>query len=245
MFIFCDAPLPWQLGQQDSAAPTFEGMTELHGTLLFYLVLIFLGVGWIIFSSVFSFSSKTELLSPHKYLTHGTVLELIWTVTPAFILIAIAFPSFRLLYLLDEVVAPSMTVKFIGHQWYWSVEYSDYAVADSTDPISFDVYMTPDLDLVDGSPRLLSVDNNVVLPVGTHVRLIVSGADVIHSLACPSLGLKVDAIPGRLNQASTLIQRPGLYYGQCSEICGVYHGFMPVCFEGVSLEEFLVWLDQQ
>lgn len=105
--------------------------------------------------------------------------------------------------------------------------------------------MTPDLDLVDGAPRLLSVDNHVVLPVGTHVRLIVSGADVIHSLACPSLGLKVDAIPGRLNQASTLIQRPGLYYGQCSEICGVYHGFMPVCFEGVSLEEFLVWLDQQ
>jgi len=237
--LICDAPLAWALGIQDSASPTFEGITELHGTLLFYLTLISLGVAWIVGTSVYNSS-----LISHKYLTHGTILELVWTVAPAFILIAIAFPSFRLLYLLDEVVSPGLTLKVVGHQWYWSVEYSDYAITSNGDPITFDVYMIPDSDLDNGAPRLLAVDNNIVLPVGTHVRIVVTGADVIHDLACPSLGLKIDALPGRLNQGSTLIQRPGLYYGQCSEICGPLHGFIPLCIQGVSLEEFVVWLQR-
>lgn len=238
MFYFSDSPIPWALSLQDSASPIFEGITELHGTLIFYLILIALSVFWVLFSIIISFTNNKFSL---KYLTHGTILELIWTITPAFILIAIAFPSFRLLYLLDEVLIPALTIKIIGNQWYWTVEYSDYSTLNNN-PINFDVYIIPENDLVNGDLRLLSVDNNIVLPVGTHVRFIVTGSDVIHNFACPSLGLKVDAIPGRLNQASTLLQRTGWFYGQCSELCGVYHSFIPICIQSVNLEEFLLWL---
>lgn len=152
-----------------------------------------------------------------------TLIELIWTITPAFVLIAIAFPSFKLLYLMDEVIDPAMTIKALGHQWYWSYEYSDFVNEDG-ESIEFDSYLVPTDDLEEGQLRLLEVDNRVVVPVGTHIRFIVTGADVIHSFAVPSLGLKIDAIPGRLNQTSVLVEREGVYYGQCSEICGVHHG---------------------
>jgi len=171
-----------------------------------------------------------------------TLLETIWTITPALILIAIAFPSFRLLYLLDEVISPTLTVKIVGHQWYWSYEYSDFCT-DSGDSIDFDSYMIPEADLESGQFRLLDVDNRMVIPADTHVRLIITGADVIHSFAVPSLGLKLDACPGRLNQVSFLAERAGVFYGQCSEICGVYHGFMPVVVEAVSTPDFLAWVD--
>ena len=190
---------------------------------------------------MYSFNTKNSPIV-HKYLNHGTLIELIWTITPAFILIAIAFPSFRLLYLLDEVISPTVTIKVVGHQWYWSYEYSDY-INVSGDSIEFDSYMISVSDLDLGQFRLLDVDNKVVIPTDTHIRLIVTGADVIHSFAVPSLGLKIDAVPGRLNQTSILAERTGTFYGQCSEICGVYHGFMPIAIEAVSIQDYLAWID--
>ena len=239
--ILNDAPQPWQIGFQDSAAPGFSGIVELHNTLFFYLIVIIVGVFWVLGSVMYYFNS-TKTSITHKYLNHGTLIELIWTITPALILIAIAFPSFRLLYLLDEVISPSITIKVAGHQWYWSYEYSDYITEDG-EAIEFDSYMVPDSDLELGQFRLLDVDNKVVIPTDTHIRLIVTGADVIHSFAVPSLGLKIDAVPGRLNQTSMLAERTGTFYGQCSEICGVYHGFMPIAIEAVSIQDYLAWID--
>ena len=239
--IFNDAPEPWQFGFQDSAAPGFTGLVTLHNTIGFYLIVIFLSVGWVLFSVMYYYSSTKNPIA-HKYLTHGTVLELIWTITPALILIAIAFPSFRLLYLMDEVISPTLTIKVVGHQWYWSYEYSDY-INESGESIEFDSYMIPESDLELGQFRLLDVDNKVIIPTDTHVRLIVTGADVIHSFAVPSLGVKIDCVPGRLNQTSILAERTGTFYGQCSEICGVYHGFMPIAIEAVSIQDYLAWID--
>jgi cytochrome c oxidase subunit 2 len=153
----------------------------------------------------------------------------------------IAVPSFSLLYILDEVISPTMTIKAIGHQWYWSYEYSDYESA-SGDAIEFDSYMVPESDLELGQLRLLEVDNQLNIPVDTHARLVVLSTDVIHDFAVPSLGLKIDAMPGRLNQTSLLAEREGIFYGQCSELCGVYHGFMPIAVKSSSLEEYLTWL---
>ena len=239
--IFNDAPQPWQIGFQDSAAPGFTGIIELHNTIFFYLVVISVGVFWALGSIIYYYNSEKSPIV-HKYLNHGTLIELIWTITPALILIGIAFPSFRLLYLLDEVISPTITIKVVGHQWYWSYEYSDY-VNESGESIEFDSYMIPESDLELGQFRLLDVDNRVVVPVDTHIRLIVTGADVIHSWAVPSLGIKIDAVPGRLNQTSILAERTGTFYGQCSEICGVWHGFMPIAVEAVSVQDYLAWID--
>ena len=239
--IFNDAPQPWQIGFQDSAAPGFTGIVELHNTIFFYLVVISVGVFWVLGSIIYYYNSKKSPIV-HKYLNHGTLIELIWTITPALVLIAIAFPSFRLLYLLDEVISPTITIKVVGHQWYWSYEYSDY-VNESGESIEFDSYMIPESDLELGQFRLLDVDNKVIVPVDTHIRLIVTGADVIHSWAVPSLGIKIDAVPGRLNQTSILAERTGVFYGQCSEICGVWHGFMPIAVEAVSVQDYLAWIN--
>jgi cytochrome c oxidase subunit 2 len=239
--MFNDAPQPWQLGFQDSAAPGFTGLVTLHNTIGFYLIVISVSVFWVLFSLIYYYNSNNNLIA-HKYLTHGTVLELIWTITPALILIAIAFPSFRLLYLMDEVISPTLTIKVVGHQWYWSYEYSDF-ITDTGDSIDFDSYMIPESDLEIGQFRLLDVDNKLVIPVDCHIRLIITGSDVLHSFAVPSLGLKLDAVPGRLNQVSFLAERQGTFYGQCSEICGVWHGFMPIVVEAVSSPDFLVWID--
>ena len=239
--IYNDAAQPWQLGFQDSAAPAFTGIVELHNTIFFYLVVIAVGVFWALGSIIFYFNNRRSPIV-HKYLNHGTLIELIWTVTPAFILIAIAFPSFRLLYLLDEVISPTITIKITGHQWYWSYEYSDY-INESGESIEFDSYMIPESDLELGQFRLLDVDNKVMVPTDTHVRLIVTGADVIHSFAVPCLGIKIDAVPGRLNQTSIIAERTGTFYGQCSEICGVWHGFMPIAIEAVSVQDYLAWVD--
>nr|YP_009538868.1 cox2 [Sanghuangporus sanghuang]AXE73207.1 cox2 [Sanghuangporus sanghuang] len=233
--ILNDAPEPWQIGFQDSAAPGFTGIVELHNTLFFYIVIICISVFWILGTITYTYSYNNNPIA-HK----STLIELIWTIVPALVLIAIAFPSFRLLYLLDEVISPTITIKVTGHQWYWSFEYSDY-VTESGDPIEFDSYMIPESDLELGQFRLLDVDNRVVIPVDTHIRLIVT--DVIHDYAVPSLGLKIDACPGRLNQVSLLTERTGVFYGQCSEICGVYHGFMPTAIEAVSVENYLSFLD--
>jgi len=241
--ILNDAAEPWQLGFQDSAAPGFTGLVTLHNNVAFYLILITISVFWVLFSIIYYYNSKNNPIA-HKYLTHGSIIELIWTITPALILIAIAFPSFRLLYIMDEVISPTLTVKVVGHQWYWSYEYSDF-ISEEGEAIDFDSYMIPESDLELGQFRLLDVDSRLVIPVDCHIRLIVTGADVIHSFAVPSLGLKLDCVPGRLNQVSFLAERTGVFYGQCSEICGVWHGFMPIAIEAVDSNDFLVWLDSQ
>ena len=236
-----DAPTPWGVFFQDSATPQMEGLEELHNNIMFYLAIILFTVVWIMITVVRNFIASKSPIS-HKYMNHGTLIELIWTITPALILILIAFPSFKLLYIMDEVLSPTLTIKVVGHQWYWSYEYSDF-ITESGESIDFDSYMIPESDLELGQFRLLDVDNKLVVPVDCHIRLIVTGADVIHSFAVPSLGLKLDCVPGRLNQVSFLSERTGTFYGQCSEICGVWHGFMPIAVEAVSSNEFLIWLD--
>jgi ubiquinol-cytochrome c reductase cytochrome b subunit len=239
----CDTPKPWGLYFQDSATPQMEGLVELHDNIMFYLVIILFGVGWVLISIIRNYSNIESPIS-HKYLNHGTLIELIWTITPALILILIAFPSFKLLYLMDEISDPAMSVLAEGHQWYWSYQYPDFLNSDE-EFIEFDSYLVPESDLEEGALRMLEVDNRVILPELTHVRFIVTAADVIHSFACPALGIKCDAYPGRLNQVSVFINREGTFYGQCSEICGILHSSMPIVIESVSIEKFLTWLEEQ
>jgi ubiquinol-cytochrome c reductase cytochrome b subunit len=240
---FNDTPRPWGLYFQDSATPQMEGLVELHDNIMFYLVIILFAVGWILISVIKTFNNKTSPIS-YKYTNHGTLIELIWTITPALILILIAFPSFKLLYLMDEISDPSMSVLAEGHQWYWSYQYPDFLNSED-EFIEFDSYLVPESDLEEGSLRMLEVDNRVILPELTHVRFLVTAADVIHSFACPSLGIKCDAYPGRLNQVSVLVNRTGTFYGQCSEICGILHSSMPIVIQAVSIESFLSWLNEQ
>lgn len=238
-----DAPSPWGIYFQDSATPQMEGLVELHDNIMYYLVIILFSVGWILFSIIRNYINTKSPIS-HKYLNHGTLIELIWTITPAVILILIAFPSFKLLYLMDEVSDPSISVLAEGHQWYWSYQYPDF-LDSNNEFIEFDSYIVPESDLEQGGLRMLEVDNRVILPELTHVRFIITAGDVIHSFSCNSLGIKCDAYPGRLNQVSVFINREGVFYGQCSEICGILHSSMPIVIESVSLEKFLTWLEEQ
>jgi heme/copper-type cytochrome/quinol oxidase subunit 2 len=241
--VYCDAPRAWGLYFQDSASPQMEALVELHDNIMYYLVAILLSVAWIQASIVRNFENSKSPLS-NKYSNHGTLIELIWTITPALILVLIAFPSFKLLYLMDEVTDPSLSVVAEGHQWYWSYEYPDFLNSDG-DFVEFDSYLVPESDLEEGSLRMLEVDNRVILPEITHTRFILTAADVIHSFAIPALGVKCDAYPGRLNQFSVLINRLGVFYGQCSEICGILHSSMPIVVESVPLVKFLSWLQEQ
>lgn len=238
-----DAPRAWGLYFQDSGSPQMEGIVELHNLIMYFLIIILFSVGWILLIIIRNFSYKKSLIS-NKYFNHGTLIELIWTISPAIILILIAFPSFKLLYVMDEVIDPILTIATTAHQWYWNYEYSDfYKITEEF--LNFDSYIVPTSDLEKGSLRMLEVDNRVILPELTHVRFILTSEDVIHSYACPSLGIKCDAYPGRLNQFSTYTNREGIFYGQCSEICGLLHSSMPIAIESVSLEKFLVWLKEQ
>jgi len=239
---YCDAIISNQIGFQDPATPIMEGIIDLHHEIFFFLIIILISVSWILFRIFWLFSEKKNP-KPIKF-SHNTVLEIVWTIIPAIILMVIAIPSFALLYSMDEIIDPAITLKAIGHQWYWSYEYSDYIVSDEKS-ISFDSYMIPEEDLEVGALRLLEVDNRVVLPIKTHIRVIISSTDVIHSWAIPAFGIKVDAVPGRLNQVSLFIQREGTFYGQCSEICGVNHGFMPIVVEAVSLDKFILWISKR
>lgn len=241
-FCFSDYAESWQLGFQDPATPIMEGIINLHHDLMFFLCVILIFVSWVLFRTIWLFEKSKNKIASN--LSHGILIEIIWTTTPALILLIIAIPSFSLLYAMDEIVSPTITIKALGHQWYWSYEYSDY-VNDNFEPINFDSYMLPEEDLEKGYLRLLEVDNRMVIPINTHIRIVVSAADVLHSWAIPSLGIKCDAIPGRLNQASLFIKREGLYYGQCSEICGVNHGFMPIVVEAVNLKHYVNWLSNQ
>nr|BDL61377.1 cytochrome c oxidase subunit II [Guinusia dentipes] len=217
------------LGFQDSASPLMEQLIFFHDHIMLILVLIVTFVGYMM--STLLFNSLID-----RYMLENQPIEVIWTSVPAIILIFIALPSLRLLYLLDEVNTPGMTLKTIGHQWYWSYEYSDFL------QVEFDSYMIPINELPESGFRLLDVDNRTVLPMNMQIRVLISATDVIHSWTVPSLGIKADAIPGRLNQTSFLINRPGLFYGQCSEICGANHSFMPIVIESISINSFLNWI---
>nr|YP_010701977.1 cytochrome c oxidase subunit II [Paracondylactis sinensis]WCL18739.1 cytochrome c oxidase subunit II [Paracondylactis sinensis] len=228
-----DLPEPWQLSLQDAAHPVMEEIIFFHDQVMFILIIIITTVLWLILKAL---SGKAY----HRYLVDGTLLEIVWTIVPAVILVLIALPSLKLLYLMDEVMDPGLTIKAIGHQWYWSYEYSDY----QTETLEFDSYMVPTSDLNKGDFRLLEVDNRLVVPINTHVRVLVTGADVLHSFAVPALAVKMDAVPGRLNQTGFFIKRPGIFYGQCSEICGANHSFMPIVIEAVSLDKYINWVLQ-
>jgi cytochrome c oxidase subunit 2 len=206
------------------------------------LVTVVVFVSWVLFRALVLFSNGASGASTG--VVHGTFLEIIWTLVPAFILIIVAMPSFALLYSIDEAATPSVTVKIIGHQWYWSYEYSDYEFLNifTEERLCFDSYIVVDEDLALGNLRLLEVDNRLVLPSETHVRLIITAADVLHRWSIPSFGVKIDACPGRLNQVSIFIERSGTFYGQCSEICGVNHGFIPIAIDVVSLDRYVVWV---
>nr|YP_010046008.1 cytochrome c oxidase subunit II [Nasimyia megacephala]QPG86054.1 cytochrome c oxidase subunit II [Nasimyia megacephala] len=217
------------LGLQDSASPLMEQLTFFHDHTLLILIMITILVGYLMF--MLFFNKYTN-----RFLLHGQTIELIWTILPAIILLFIAMPSLRLLYLLDEINEPMLTLKTIGHQWYWSYEYSDFM------DIEFDSYMTPSNDLPLEGFRLLDVDNRTVLPMNSQIRILITAADVIHSWTVPSLGVKVDGTPGRLNQTSFMINRPGLFFGQCSEICGANHSFMPIVIESIPINFFIKWI---
>jgi len=231
----------WQLGFQDPATPIMEGIVDLHHDIMFFLCPICIFVSYILSRTVLLFhSSKNNFLK----IVHGKVIEIVWTITPSLISAVMAIPSFALLYPMDEVIDPAVTTKTVGHQWYWSYEYSDYNTAQN-ESSSFDSYMVADDDLKEGQLRLSEVDNPIYLPVGTHVRFPITSDDVIHSWALPSFGVKVDACPGRLNQTSIFIKREGTFHGQCSEICGVNHGFMPICVKAVPLDTYVSWVSSQ
>jgi cytochrome c oxidase subunit 2 len=218
-----------QFGFQDSASPLIEQLTFFHDHALIIIILITVLVGYFIISLTFNKYSN-------RYLLDGQAIEIIWTVLPAVILVILALPSLRLLYLIDEATEPRLTIKAVGHQWYWSYEYSDFP------ELSFDSYIVPTNALNEGDFRLLEVDNRIVIPFLTEIRLLVTAADVIHSWTIPSLGIKADAIPGRLNQLNLFINRPGIFYGQCSEICGANHSFIPISIEAVNSYDFLQWV---
>lgn len=217
------------LGLQDSSSPLIEQLIFFHDHALLILVIITVLVGYLIFTLFFN-------NYVNRFLLHGQTIEIIWTILPAIILLFIAFPSLRLLYLLDEINEPSITLKAIGHQWYWSYEYSDF------NNIEFDSYIIPTNELNLENFRLLDVDNRVILPINSQIRILVTAADVIHSWTVPALGVKVDGTPGRLNQTNFLINRPGLFYGQCSEICGANHSFIPIVIERIPVNYFIKWI---
>nr|YP_009708767.1 cytochrome c oxidase subunit II [Microhyla fissipes]AVW85951.1 cytochrome c oxidase subunit II [Microhyla fissipes]QEW86412.1 cytochrome c oxidase subunit II [Microhyla fissipes]QNS22525.1 cytochrome c oxidase subunit II [Microhyla fissipes] len=219
---------PTQLGFQDAASPIMEELLHFHDHTLMAVFLISTLVLYIITSLMTTKLSSTNTIDAQE-------IEMVWTIMPAIILIVIALPSLRILYLMDEISNPDITIKAIGHQWYWSYEYSDFA------NLNFDSYMIPTKELTPGQFRLLEVDNRMVTPIGMATRTIITADDVLHSWAVPSLGVKTDAIPGRLNQASFLVSRPGVYYGQCSEICGANHSFMPIVVEALPVPDFLNW----
>nr|YP_010438342.1 cytochrome c oxidase subunit II [Prunus mume]UTB64849.1 cytochrome c oxidase subunit II [Prunus mume] len=232
----CDAAEPWQLGFQDAATPMMQGIMDLHHDIFFFLILILVFVSRILVRALWHFHYKKNPI-PQR-IVHGTTIEILRTIFPSIILMFIAIPSFALLYSMDEVVVdPAITIKAIGHQWYRTYEYSDYNSSDEQS-LTFDSYTIPEDDLELGQSRLLEVDNRVVVPAKTHLRIIVTPADVPHSWAVPSSGVKCDAVPGRLNQISTSVQREGVYYGQCSEICGTNHAFMPIVVEAVPRKDY-------
>nr|YP_010352984.1 cytochrome c oxidase subunit II [Prionopetalum kraepelini]UOF70467.1 cytochrome c oxidase subunit II [Prionopetalum kraepelini] len=214
---------------QNAASPLMEQLIFFHDHIMLILTMI---LSLVMYMYIMLASNKMT----NRFLLEGQEIETVWTLLPGIILVFIALPSLRLLYLLDEINNPDLTIKSVGHQWYWSYEYSDF------NEIEFDSYMLPNSSLSQEHFRLLDVDNRTVLPINAQIRILITAADVLHSWTVPALGVKADAVPNRLNQVSFIINRPGLWYGQCSEICGANHSFMPIVLESIPMKYFIHWL---
>ncbi|MEM1201159.1 MAG: cytochrome c oxidase subunit II [Pseudomonadota bacterium] len=233
-------PEPWQMGLQQAVTPIMEKIESFHTGLLWLITIISIFVLVLLAYVALKFNAKANP-EPSKT-THNTLIEVVWTVVPVLILLGIAIPSFRLLYFQRVIPPADMTIKATGHQWYWSYEYPDH------NDVSFDSLMLEGEELTErrkidpGAPRLLAVDNEVVVPAGKTIRVIVTAADVIHNFAMPSFGTKMDGIPGRLNETWFKVDREGVYYGQCSELCGIKHAYMPIAVRVVSQEKFDAWV---
>jgi len=236
----CDSPAFWQTYFNDPASITMEGILLFNKHLLFLLIVIVLFVGWLLFQTIYHFAEFNNKYQSN--FVHSKELEIIWTLIPALILLALATPSFTLLYAMDEIADPELSLKILGHQWFWSYEISDFNSCQKNEQsLKYVCYMM----VLDGLPktnqgyfRLLETNKRVILPTNTHLRLLVSAADVLHSWTVPSFGLKIDACPGRLNQLNLFIKRVGVFFGQCSEICGVNHGFMPIVIVSLPTLQF-------
>jgi cytochrome c oxidase subunit 2 len=228
-------PSPWQVGLQQSASPVMDSIIWFHDFLLYLITAIALFVLVLLIIVIVRFNARANP-TPTKT-THNTLLEVVWTLVPVVILVAIAVPSFKLLFLQQTIPQADVTVKAIGKQWYWSYNYPD-------SKFEFDSLMLQDKDRKPDQPRLLAVDNEMVVPVNKVVRVQVIGADVIHAFAVPSFGVKIDAVPGRLNETWFKANREGVYYGQCSELCGKDHAYMPIAVRVVNERDYAAWLDQ-
>ena len=228
-------PEDWQMGFQDAHSPTMEKIVSFNDILFWICVVMSVFVMGIMAYIFIRFNAKRNPV-PQKF-THNSLIEVLWTVIPVIVLVAIAIPSFRLLYFMDRTDEAEMTIKAIGHQWYWTYEYPDLG-----DDISFDAVMLTEDDLEEGQLRLLETDESVVVPIDTNIRLLVTADDVIHAWTIPSFGIKIDAVPGRINEGWFRVDAVGIYYGQCSELCGRDHGFMPIRVEAVSKEDYAEWV---
>nr|UNQ84526.1 cytochrome c oxidase subunit II [Ophisternon infernale] len=219
---------PSQFGLQDASSPVMEELLHFHDHTMMIAFMISSLVLYVILTTVTTKMTNKDLIDSQE-------IEIIWTIMPAIILVLIALPSLRVLYLMDELNSPHLTVKTIGHQWYWSYEYTDY------ENLGFDSYMIPTQNLSPGQFRLLETDYRMVVPTESPIRMLVTADDVLHSWAIPAFGVKMDAVPGRLNQTTFIVSRPGVFYGQCSEICGANHSFMPITVEAIPLVHFENW----
>ena len=226
----------WQLGFQKPASPVMQTVFDLHNFVLIMMTAITIFVLVLLIYVSFRFRKSANPVPSKR--THNGLLETLWTAIPVIILVFMAVPSFKLLYEQDVIPDVDMTIKVIGHQWYWEYQYPEH------EDLSFESYLVPEDELKDGEPRLLTVDNRLVLPVNKNIHVLVTAGDVLHSFAMPSLGVKKDAVPGRLNETWMRIDRPGIYRGQCSEICGTGHGYMPVVIEALSENDFITWVNE-
>ena len=232
--IFASEPMPWQMTFQPPATEVMENIEWLHH---FLMVIMFSVVAFVMFLLAYvciRFNAKANPI-PNKF-THNVFIEVLWTFIPIVLLVVIAIPSFKILNFVENTPKADLTVKVVGYQWYWHYIYPDNG------NFEFDSYMIPVKDLKPGQKRLLEVDNRIVIPAGKVVRFLTTGADVIHSFAVPAFGVKIDAVPGRTNETWVKVEKPGIYYGQCSELCGINHGFMPIAVEVVSEAEFEAWV---
>lgn len=227
-------PKPWQMNLQEPHSSLMEQMVEFHDFLLYMIFAVSLFVLGLMLYTILRFNEKRHP-NPSKT-THNTLLEVMWSVLPIFLLVVIGLFSLPLLYRADDTVNADLTIKVIGRQWYWSYEYPDHG------DFTFDAFMIPDDEIKEGQLRLLSTDENLVLPVGKKIRVLVTSSDVLHAFAMPALGSKIDAVPGRTNEIWFDIDEPGMYYGQCSELCGSGHAFMPIAIQAVTQTEFDAWV---
>jgi len=231
---WAEGPQPWEMGMQPPATPVKDRLTSFHDELLVITSLITLFVLGLLLYVIVRFHHERHPVPTRT--SHNTVIEMLWTVVPVLILVIIAIPSFKLMYYMDRVPNPDMTIKVTGHQWYWTYQYPDQA------GLSFDSNLIPEADLKSGQKRLLDVDNPLVVPVDTVIRVYVTGTDVIHSWFVPSFGVQEYAVVGRLNESWMKVEQPGVYYGQCNQICGINHAFMPIEIRAVSKDDFQRWL---